>query len=98
MLTSVCNLVYPSFANYTGKICERFISGSTTQGLHSVIVRYEEGLRKVLSMYQSSNRTTNDIKRILNYNDTNDLFFNQRFIIASHMETIVRTLQNSVQL
>ena len=49
MQKSVCSLVASDFANYTGIPCEKFISGSTTQGLHSVIVRFEEGLRKVLS-------------------------------------------------
>jgi hypothetical protein len=49
MQKSVCSLVASDFANYTGFTCEKFISGSTTQGLHTVIVRFEEGLRKVLS-------------------------------------------------
>jgi hypothetical protein len=52
MQENVCNLVDLSFSNYTGKQCEKFISGSTTQGLHTVIVRFEEGLRKVFSTYQ----------------------------------------------
>ena len=30
MLKSVCSLVANDFANYTGKPCENFISGSTT--------------------------------------------------------------------
>ena len=49
MQKSVCSLVANDFANYTALTCEKFISGSTTQGLHTVIVRFEEGLRKVLS-------------------------------------------------
>jgi len=49
MQKNVCSLVASDFANYTGFTCDKFISGSTTQGLHTVIVRFEEGLRKVLS-------------------------------------------------
>jgi hypothetical protein len=49
MQNSVCDILDSFFANYTGKPCERFISGSTTEGLHTVIVRYEEGLRKTLA-------------------------------------------------
>ena len=58
MQKSVCSLVASDFANYTGIPCEKFISGSTTQGLHSVIVRFEEGLRKVLSYYSNSSSGT----------------------------------------
>lgn len=54
MQKSVCSLVPSDFANYTMYPCEKFISGSTTQGLHTVIVRFEEGLRKVLSQYTNS--------------------------------------------
>lgn len=55
MLDTVCSMIDPSFSNYTNVTCDKFISGSTTQGLHSVIVRYEEGLRKVLSEYAAGN-------------------------------------------
>ena len=96
MQKSVCNLVDTSFSNYTGKACEKFISGSTTQGLHSVIVRYEEGLRKTLSVYQTGNRTAAEIKKLLNTQDINDLFFIQRFITSAHMQTTVQTLQDSI--
>lgn len=57
MQKDACTLVEESMQNYTGKPCEKFISGSTTQGLHSVIVRFEEGLRKMLSIFRQNNST-----------------------------------------
>ena len=62
MQKSVCSLVATNFENYTGVTCEKFISGSTTQGLHTVIVRFEEGLRKVLSQYSNSSSGTGLLK------------------------------------
>jgi hypothetical protein len=62
MQKSVCSLVASNFENYTGIPCEKFISGSTTQGLHTVIVRFEEGLRKVLSQYSNSSSGTRLLK------------------------------------
>lgn len=71
MLDSVCSIVDTSFQNYTGgKTCDKFISGSTTQGLHTVIVRYEEGLRKVLSNFLKTNNSV----ETLNSEDLLDLF------------------------
>lgn len=51
MLEDVCPTVSPVFATVSAQTCSNFISGSALQGLHTVIVRYEEGLRKLLQSY-----------------------------------------------
>ena len=76
MLESVCNEDDNiTFFNYTNTACEKFISGSTTQGLHTVIVRYEESLRKVLMTYQKGNKTYTEVKALVNSQDLLELFF-----------------------
>lgn len=59
---NVCPRVSTELSDLIGVPCEKFISGSTVQGLHTVIVRYEENLRKVLASYQKSNRSSTAVR------------------------------------
>eukprot|EP00347_Sterkiella_histriomuscorum_P005463 403356519 len=97
MLLNVCPTVSPLFTQVSGQQCSSFVSGSTTQGLHTVIVRYEEGLRRCLQNYQKSNKTLPEINKILNSQDIREVFLIQRFILSQKMQAIVQTLQDTIQ-
>lgn len=47
-----CPLTETYFKENTDLACDEFLNGATSQGLHTLIVRYEEGLRRMLRTYQ----------------------------------------------
>ena len=60
--------------NQTSLNCSTFISGSATQGLHTVIVRFEDTLRRSLANYQLANSSSAAIKVVINSQDLVELF------------------------
>jgi hypothetical protein len=92
--------------------CENFISGSLTNGLHVVTVRYFETLRNNLNLYQVNKLANNDtiIKQMYNLDSYNELCkytvpppnnypidVIQNFVTQKFMREMVSTLSTTIQ-